>query len=149
MRDIWTQVPFKGASMEPSLIQTESVWVDFTKKQDPHVGDILIYRDHSMEWICHRYIFKDQNQFWVMGDASTNVDFISPQSVWGIARAVNDGSALRLLRKTPFTNGICFFQYQQVRSQSYFFKKFYRLLSRFFLYLEKWFSSRFLAHKTS
>ncbi len=145
----WTQVPFKGTSMEPSFCGIESVWVDFSKKQQPQIGDVLIYRDQSLEWICHRFIFNDKNQLWVMGDASTSVEFVTQDCVWGIARAIENRRTSRLLKKTLFTKWICYFQYQQVCSNSFIIKKFYRLLSKIFLYFEKWFSIRSFSHKKS
>lgn len=149
MMDTWTKVPFTGVSMNPSFAGVESVWVDFKKKNQPQVGDILLFRDKNAEWICHRFIFSDKNQLWVMGDLSTNVEVVSYQAIWGIARAVGNNEATRLLKKTLFTNWICYFQYQQVCSSFYILKKVYRFLSKVFLYFEKWLSNRDLSHKKS
>ena len=145
----WQVVPFSGSSMNPTLKAVDAVWVDFSKKDPPQLGEVLLYRDEDLEWVCHRLIFKEKDQYVLMGDMSLNATLISNKDAWGIVRAARRQKTILFFVQTPLMKGICYFQHRQTKSVNFFAKKFYRFLSKIFLYLNRWFSIRSLNHKAS
>lgn len=141
MNDTAVEIPFSGKSMDPLFKDINSVWVDFSKTESVRVGDILLYRDHQKEWVCHRLIFIDDKGYWLKGDANTTADCVKDILPWGQVCAIQRQGRRTFVKNSFATKGLCYVQKKQVVSQIWLVKKFYRFLAKVFLSLEIFFSN--------
>lgn len=135
------QIPFSGHSMDPIFKKTSSVWVDFSKDLKVDVGDVLLFRDLTNEWICHRLIWIDKDGYWLKGDANTQAELIKDFQPWGRVSFIQRGERRIALRNTFLTRWLCYCQKKQVVSKTWVFKKFYRSLANVLLNFETLFSN--------
>jgi hypothetical protein len=141
MNSVTVEIPFSGHSMDPIFKNTSSVWVDFSEELKVDVGDVLLYRDPTNEWVCHRLICVDKNGYWLKGDANTQSELIQDLQSWGRVSSIQRGERRIVLRKTLLIRWLCFFQKMQIVSKTWFFKKFYRSLTKALLSFETFFSN--------
>ncbi|MBY0385685.1 S24/S26 family peptidase [bacterium] len=130
------KIPFQGHSMDPLLAKADYVLVDFSNQKKPSIGEIILYRDQNKEWVCHRLINEDETHFWLKGDANTTADILQKGVELGVVRGAIRGDVTYQVTAKIFTPLICFLQFQQIKTNSYFVKKFYRSLLKVFLYLD-------------
>jgi hypothetical protein len=142
MKEDLVAIPFSGRSMDPVFKNVHLVWADFSQKQTPQVGDVILYRDQSKEWVCHRLIFYENNGvYWLKGDANTTAEFMGEGFSWATVRAVQRGKRCIPIGKTFLTNFICLLQRKQILVRSNLLKKIYRLSIKLLLIVEAFFST--------
>ncbi len=119
------KLPFHGQSMNPSFRKVDFIWVDFEKKS-PQLGDIVVYRDKHQELVCHRLIYKTQDEYWLKGDFSFQHEVVPVEHFLGQVQFVEvEGKRQKLKTHFLYRWG-CWLQVKHSQSQSAFSKKIYR-----------------------
>lgn len=104
------QIPFQGASMDPSFQNANSVWIDFSNKKNLKVGDVVVYQTEGKEFVCHRLIGIKNNFMYVKGDNSLWVERVVIQKEWGRAVAIEKNGSRHELNNQIFLRLYCWFQ---------------------------------------
>jgi hypothetical protein len=104
------KVPFHGSSMDPIFKNADFVWIDFSKVENPTVGDVVVYQGAQKELVCHRIIGMVDNSFFVKGDNSLLGERVSPQAHWGRVMAFEKQGRLHHLKNHTLVSNYCSFQ---------------------------------------
>lgn len=122
------------------------VIVEFAKEQQPltrdEVGELFIFKSEN-EWVCHRYLGTNNNEFLFKGDFSTVHEAFSRPLVLGRVYGIRARDGHMRISKGHFLKwSIVRLQRQSILS-SQFFRKIWRYLAILFTLMSK----AFLYHK--
>jgi signal peptidase I len=79
------KIDIKGNSMSPLIIEGDEI--TFTKESGINLGDIVLFKDETSEYIAHRVI--SLNPLETKGDNSTCSENISKLQIFGKAVSIN------------------------------------------------------------
>lgn len=84
------RITVTGMSMYPFLREgIDSVEFSNKSYSDIHIGDIVLIRRKSGEYILHRLLRKSQNYFFIIGDAQQWIEGpLSPDQIVGVVNTV-------------------------------------------------------------
>lgn len=88
--DIPVPLLISGSSMSPFLIHGRDTVFLSPIKNALKVGDILLYRRDSGDYVVHRICKVTKNGFWLVGDAQTQIEKgIRPDQALAVVTAVD------------------------------------------------------------
>ena len=119
------KIPFRGQSMNPSFRKVDFIWVDFDNKS-PQLGEIVVYRDKHQELVCHRLIYKTQDEYWLKGDFSFQHEVVPASQFFGQVQFIEVAGKIKKIKPPFLYRWGCWLQVQHSQSRSSFSKKFYR-----------------------
>ncbi len=131
------KIPFHGSSMDPIFQSADAVWIDFSKVENPTVGDVVVYQGDQKEFVCHRLIAIAEDAFFIKGDNSLYCERVAPLTHWGRVVAFEKQGIIHHLKKQMLLRPYCGVQMYFQKKKSIFGLRVARRLGLFYLRLVK------------
>lgn len=131
------KVPFQGSSMDPLFQSADFVWIDFSKVENPKVGDVVVCQGVQKEFVCHRLIGRTEDAIYIKGDNSLYCERVSPFTHWGRVVAFEKQGIIHHLKNHQLLGPYCWTQMYFQKKKSILGRRVARKLGLLYLRLVK------------